>query len=247
MNWTAFASIISLISLVISLYPLIKSFLNRKRPILSTAPLCTVGHFIGNPDLYLYIDLSNESSRDLKIKSVIMEVVGPNGDLREFPAYAYYGITPQDQNLKAFMPFTIKKGMSWSNNIRFFKPISGENDNNLRQITKMFKETVNKARAEDQSSSKPVDCFAHNPELASMVNELYNINKYWVEGVYKLKLKITTDSIKTNLVMDLSFNLLHVDISTLKELYDTDIVYGASILFPSNNHFVYPSLKNEND
>lgn len=245
MDWTAFASIISLISLGFSLSPSIKSFFNRKKPVLSMAPLCTVGHFIGNPDLYLYIDLSNDSSHDFKISSMMMEVINPNGKYREFPAYAYFGVTPQDQSFKAFMPFTIKKGTSWANNIRFFKPMSGEDDNNLRQITKMFKETVNRARSGSEPLNTPVNCFERNTELDVKVNELYNAQKYWIEGVYKLKLKIITESSKTDLVLDLSFNLLHVDISILKDLFDTDIVFGASILYATNNHYVYPSLKIE--
>lgn len=244
--WTAITAIVAFTSLFITLIPYLYSWISRKKPNVSIPSNCTVGHFFGIPDFYMFIDIENNSQKDLRIESISIDITNPNREIHTINALSYFGTNLQDQNLKVFVPLTIKKRTKWSNNIRFFTPALGEDDNTLKIISKMFKEAINKAREEGEMNNALINCFKYDINLEDKANNYYEKNKYWIEGQYEVILNIKTGNTKTDIKKIFSFNLLHIDILTLEDLFKHDIKFGTGILMNSLNHYIYPFLKVNN-
>ncbi|EMN0830375.1 hypothetical protein R8H71_003193 [Providencia rettgeri] len=239
--WTAITGLAAFASLFITITPRLCSWISKKKPNVSIPTICTVGHFFGNPDFFLFVDIENDSQRDLKIESISISITSPSREVKTIKAYAYFGNTQQDQNFKAFVPLTIKKGTTWSNNIRFYTPEPGNNEKTLKIITKKFKEAISKAR-EVNNTNGLINCFDYDAELEPMASKLYENSKYWMEGQYLVTLDIETGNPKTNIQRKLNFNLLQIDVLTLEDLFMVDMKFGTGILMHPKNHYIYPIL-----
>ncbi|EMB3081989.1 hypothetical protein EX227_15330 [Providencia rettgeri] len=240
--WTAISASAAVIAIVLSQMQPLKIFSKRKKPLLTFPVQCAVTHYIGKPSLNIFIGIDNESRHDIKIVS-IKSIIKKSSDKSsiELPINAYFGTSPQDQMLKSFIPFTLKAGSSWANNLQFYTPIAGESDNNLRKIIKIYKEI----KAENATSPNRINYFEHDSELEKKIDSLFKANKYWTEGQYHINLEIKTTNEKCSINAAFDFYLYQIDIQTMEEMFKHDVMYGGSILYQTIDHIVYPSINME--
>ncbi|OWF71148.1 hypothetical protein B4902_19565 [Yersinia frederiksenii] len=69
--WTAASAIAALIALVLSQFLPIRTYFGNKKPLLTTAPTLGISHYLGAPNIQLYINIENESPKPLKVKKNI--------------------------------------------------------------------------------------------------------------------------------------------------------------------------------
>jgi hypothetical protein len=244
--WTAASAIAALIALVLSQFPPIRTYFGNKKPLLTTAPTLGISHYLGAPNIQLYINIENESPKPLKVKKISMMVERYGEQAVELQAYTVF--EKIDSNIqKIFTPFTIRPETDWGNNISFYTPFVGDKEQKIKEIQYNIRNSINKKRDYRQATDKnnlnvTNQLLIADDSYVTDALEFYNENRFWETRDYSIKLKIITDSPETSVELDFTFFLNSIENNELDIIADR-YKYGATLMFPDSNAWVFPWIR----
>lgn len=244
--WTAASAIAAFIALVLSQLPPIRTYFGNKKPLLTTAPVIGISHYLGAPNIQLYINIENEYPKPLKIKKISMMVERYGEQIIELQAYTVF--EKIDSNIqKIFTPFTIRPETDWGNNVSFYTPFVGDKEQKIKEIQYKIRKSINSKRAQLQITEENNLKATNQLLIADEDNvkdamDFYYENRFWETRDYSIKLKIITDSPETSVELDFSFFLNSIEKNELDEIADR-YKYGATLMFPDSNAWVFPWIR----
>ncbi|WP_145521964.1 hypothetical protein [Yersinia ruckeri] len=241
--WTAVSAIVASLALLLSQIPPIRTFIGRRKPILTTTPAISITHYLGAPNIQLFLNIENDSPRSLKIKNISMQVTRLGTTNKTLPAFTIFE-KPDSHIQTVFAPFTIKPESNWAKNVTFYAPFEGSVEQKLKSMQYKIRNSINNKRNAIQhlGADQPQPIVTADETYVQEAIAFYNANKFWEPGDYSINLSITTDSPKTSIQQRYIFLL------TLPEINELDSAaerykFGSTLTYADNTAWVYPSLR----
>lgn len=235
----------SIIALILSQLPPIKTFFKRRKPVVTVGKIISLSHYIGRPEVQLYISISNDSHSNLKIRCIDIELTKLGQDKLKLPAFSIFEhLTGSTQ--RGFAPFTLKSDTEWSHTIKFYVPFSGTEEQRSKKIYYALKDDINQKlmENEDRPSNEKLRLVEADGNLVDELNDIYVSKKYWENADYKLKLRIVTDSPSTTYENEYDFFLSPADIEFFDGLVER-YKYGNTILVAESHAFASAVLRSK--
>ncbi|MEQ9970135.1 hypothetical protein ABRP72_13235 [Pectobacterium carotovorum] len=244
--WTAISSIVAIIALFLSQMPPIKTWFKIKAPLITTSPSLSISHYFGSPDIQLYINLENESSRPIKIKKMELSIKKLGYKVITIEAFTVFEKLDSPIQ-KAFSPFTIKSESEWSHNVKFFNPFKNSDEKKFKKLFYDIRDHFNKKQQITQNENTENIINQTQPteipdNLSRELDEFYKSNVFWEEGDYEFTLNIITGDNSISTSTSFSILLLERDINELNDVFSR-YKYGYTIFYPENNAYIFPIIR----
>lgn len=235
----------SIIALILSQLPPLKTFLKRRKPVVTVGRFIALSHYIGLPEVQLYISISNDSYSNLKVRSIDIELTKLGQEKLKLPAFSVFEHLSGNIQ-RGFAPFTLKSDTEWSHTIRFYLPFSGSDEQRSKKIFYALKDDINQKLLENEArpSNEKLKLVEADDSLVTELKDIYTSKKYWENADYKLKLRIGTDSATTTYENEYNFFLSPPDIDFFDGLVER-YKYGNTILAAEPQAFTNAVLRNK--
>ncbi|AIU71952.1 hypothetical protein AT03_05830 [Hafnia alvei FB1] len=235
----------SIIALILSQLPPLKTFFKRRKPVVTVGKFIALSHYIGLPEVQLYISISNDSYSNLRVRSIDIELTKLGQEKLKLPAFSVFEhISGNTQ--RGFAPFTLKSDTEWSHNIKFYLPFSGSDEQKHKKIYYALKSDINQKLMENEArpAHEKLALVEADNDLVTELKGIYASKKYWENADYKLKLRIGTDASSTTYENEYDFFLSPPDIEFFDSLVER-YKYGNTILVTESQAFTNAVLRNK--
>jgi len=236
-SWvTAFTA---LVALVLSQLPPLK-YLLRKRQIRITVPeVFTLSHYLGNLNIYMFLDIYNEGGRDVTIAKIHCVMANSDGFCLDLPARTYQ--SRQSAQAGAAMPelmlgwVFLKPEDHWAETVRFFKLWSEEEEERANDIVSRIRTNI--------FSKPPSPMVQADDPLVVEARSFFEKKFPLVKGNYQLFIAVLSESEEVITVRGFDFTLFESSIRNLRALAD-DYKTGAGLYYlPDASKIPYPRLR----
>lgn len=227
--WTV---LVSCIAITLSQLPPLHIIFRRKKLLIETHSRAHVTHKVGNPNLGLYVGITNTGGRTIRITKLTAKIIRDNMTLATLPAKAYIGIS-KDANPLIFTPFSLKPEEAWAYRVNFYNDFPRATDIQFRKAAKELREEIHKLLELKPTDEKgPVSASS---AFVAPFNEIFTKLFIWEAGEYTLEVVPTTTPPIPNLKESLRFTIYESDRDTLREELK-DYPTGAGINFDTPEH-----------
>lgn len=118
LDWTFWTVIVSLLALLLSQFPPLHILLKPKRLDVEVHSRIVIHHKVGNPNLSVLISLRNAGGRELKVRSMQVDLERDEKSLVSLPAQGYFE-SQSSKTALLFVPFSLKPNESWQHTVSF--------------------------------------------------------------------------------------------------------------------------------
>ncbi|MBW5818887.1 hypothetical protein H0I68_14450 [Yersinia kristensenii] len=236
----------AVIAVILSQLPPVKTWLKKKKPLVTVGRFLSVTHFIGQPELQLYVSILNDSHSSIRIHNIEVVLTKFGKDKISLPVFSIFERT--ENNLqKAFSPFTLKSDSEWSHTLRFYAPFDGSEEQNFKKLFYSLKNNISELIIENNKKvdSERLDLVEADNDIVEKLKEIYHLKRFWENAEYKLQLNVTTDSLSTSFQAEYDFFLSMPDVEFLESVIER-YKYGSSILITDTNVFATVIVRNKN-
>lgn len=233
-DWTFWQGLVAFLALILSQLPPLVTYLKRPRLAVDVHQVIRVTHYVGNPNLNLFVSIQNIGGRDIRVRSTSV-IISRNGTmLTQLPSQGYFekaGLP--NQSLLLMVPFILKPKELWAHNIAFYKLIDRQTDKSFRAnravMQRQIRERIKERPAGDQEPVK-VDKTIYQPFI-----DLFNRQFIWEPGEYQLQLKIDASPPSAGFTKAYRFTLFESDTTELREHLDDYPIGGGGLTFQSES------------
>jgi hypothetical protein len=216
-NWEFWSVIVAFGALVKSEFPPVYSLFKRPRLELEVHNRIIITHTAGNPNVNLFLSLSNVGNCDIRIKSINLLISPRDREPFELPVQTYYPILTEDKPV-IFSRFKLPTKMDWSYLFSFFKPFSRNDEDLNRKLSSAIKEDILAKRAVPGFDQNSV-AEAYAQKVADFVEFFKNRFK-WDRGEYELTVTVLTDRADVKASKKFRFTLFDSDAHNLRSFAD---------------------------
>ena len=205
-NWTFWSFVVSALVAFFSLGPKLYSFIInlKSKPEISLGGMIGFSHVIGVPNCQIFLSISNNNNKNLKVKSIKLEFKGYFGS-HTLEAKNYC----KDQNPHSAIvltPFTLKQNQEWSNTTFFLGSMSKNLEIKYRKLLNKIQtlrneyfslsnqKDINNSVANTPSPPSTVSSpFIVTSDVHETMMSLYEELNIWKSGSYDIKVHLTTN------------------------------------------------------
>jgi hypothetical protein len=205
-NWSSWAVVVASISVLLSQIPPIHEILKGAKLDLGIYHRITITHKIGNPNLQVYLLLSNLGGQKVKVVGINAIISRSESDEINLPAQNYYQ-KKNDQDTVIFTRFNLDPNEEWGHITNFLKFFDREDEkaylkmeNDLRADYRIYKEN-------SKTSGDNTEVYEHPKKLVEPVFQFYDKNYFWKAGEYSMSINIITDNQSANITKNFRFTI----------------------------------------
>ena len=205
-NWSFWAVVVASISVLLSQIPPIHEILKGAKLDLGIYHRITITHKIGNPNLQVYLLLSNLGGQKVKVVGINAIISRSESDEINLPAQNYYQ-KKNDQDTVIFTRFNLDPNEEWGHITNFLKFFDREDEkaylkmeNDLRADYRIYKEN-------SKTSGDNTEVYEHPKKLVEPVFQFYDKNYFWKAGEYSMSINIITDNQSANITKNFRFTI----------------------------------------
>lgn len=237
-NWTFWSFVVSATVAFFTFGPKLYSWIvnYKSSPEISLGKTLGFSHVLGLANCQMYISVSNNSNRNIRVKKITLELNGYFGT-NSIEAKNY-----QKDNtvnfLSPFTPFLLKPSQDWgyiaffladmnaSTETKFRKLINNVqsllNKNSVRNIQSAASNSISDSMATSNYGAFPPPPFIVPPDVLNNMLDLYSELNIWKTGNYTVKVRMETNR-GTIFSDEYNVLLLDNDIQTLEAQTETYI------------------------
>lgn len=231
-NWAFWAVVVATISVLLSQMPPIHQILKGAKLDLEIHNRISITHKIGNPNLQIYLLLSNVGGKRVKVIGINAVISRNESHKIVLPAQNFY---PKkiDQDAVIFTRFNLDPKEEWEHTTIFLKYFDRDEEkaylkmeNDLRADYKIHKE---KSKISDDN----LEMYEHPKKLVAPVFEFYEQKYFWKAGEYTMSINVITDNPSTNITKIYRFTVFesHEEmLNSVKDYYK----YGGGLYWNPN-------------
>jgi hypothetical protein len=241
--WIFITGLAAVIALVLSQLPPLRDLLKRVRVTMQPYSTINITHFIGNPNVHLFVQLFNDGGRSVRIRSLELRLSADGVDL-VLPAQTYNRQDNASVNL-LFVPFTIEAGKEWSGNVKFFVLWTRNEEQIAKEFIKDLRENIQTKLAAQRSlttyppgtpasTSAPAALVEADQPLVDHAIAFYERFNKWRASDYEATLTLTCEPARASATRRFRFTLFEADVEELKARTG-QYKYGFGIYLESQN------------
>lgn len=232
LNWTFWAVVVSTTAIILSQLPPIHLLLRPRRIEVEVHSRVQVTHRAGNPNVGLVVSLTNSGGRNLRIRSINLELSRDGKPLANLPAQNYFE-TLSSTSTVLLVPFLLKPGESWAHGVNFLNFFDRHTEKHYRECLSALNTDIRqKVNARPKGSEEMV---VADPKVVAPFLELFDKLFVWQTGEYVISLSVTTSPESASYSKMYRFTLYESDTDDLKKHTD-DYKYGGGITFDIEQH-----------
>ena len=232
-DWEFWSAVWAGIAIFLSqLPPVIKWFRPRRRLDVEMHSRITVTDKIGNPNIGIYVSVSNAGQVDARIRSMQVAIQRDGTELGTFPAQNYYE-TLTSKNTVLLTTFTLKASETWAHTINFLRYFDRATEKWYRQCESALREDIQgKIAQRDPNAAKTL--VEARPELVKPFVDFFEKTFVWTPGEYTVEFTLMTDYSPSNVRKRFRFTLFESDTAQLRSYVDS-YKYAAGITWTMDN------------
>lgn len=230
-DWKFWSFAVAFLALALSQLPPIYLWFRRAKLDAEVYSLCHVTHKVGNPNIQIHMILSNTGGRQLRVRTIEIDIRRGDQDTFVLPAKTYL-LTPSDKEALLLTPFKLKPGEDWAHMLNFLNYFSREDDRRYRQLEATLTRDIIDKRVgiTDENENVAADEANVQPLL-----KFYDERFKWHHGEYELTLRVKTEP--PNVMKDKRFRMtLFESDSTELASYRDDYKFGFGVSLVSPRH-----------
>lgn len=230
-NWQFWSAIVALGALLKSEFPPVYSLFKRPRLELEAHNRIIITHGAGNPNVNLFLSLSNVGNCDIRIKSINLVISPGDREPFELPVQTFFPILTENKPV-IFSRFKLSPKTDLSSLFSFFKPFSRNDEQIFRQLSSPIKEDILAKRAIPGFDQKSV-AEAEPQKVADFVK--FSESRFkWDRGEYELTVTVLTDRADVRASKKFRFTLFDSDAHSLRSYADY-YKYGVGVFYSNEN------------
>lgn len=232
LDWTFWAAALALVAIVLSQLPPLHLLLRPKRLDVEVHSRIGVTHMVGNPNASVVVSIRNTGGRELRVRSLSLDVLRDGKPLGVLPAQNYFE-TPSSQSSVLFVPLSLKPGETWAHSVLFLNFFDRLTEKQFRENVSALKSDIRdklRARAEDDKN-----LVLANAVLVEPFQRLFETLFVWQPGEYVCELKVNAEPGSASYSKKYRFTLYESDTSDLRQHCD-DYKHGSGLVYTSEGH-----------
>ncbi|MBI6665230.1 hypothetical protein YA0024_24470 [Pseudomonas syringae] len=227
LDWKFWSLVVSLLALALSQLPPIHLLIRPRRLDVEVHSRIQLLHRAGNPNVVLVVGITNSGGRDLRVRSMQIELKRDGQALAVLPAQCYFE-TPSSSSTVLLVPFVLKPNESWAHGVAFFQMFD-------RQTEKSFREHLSLLKADirhkiDSRTSESNGLVEAAPELVAHFTAMFDRLFIWQTGEYIASLSVTAEPGSASYSKKYRFTVYEADTADLRAQI-TGYKYGAGIAY----------------
>ncbi len=240
LDWTFWAFVVAAIAVVLSQLPPLYSVLRRPKLEVEAYRYLALSHTAGNPNVQLYLILTNAGGGEIKIKNMSMEF--KRGEKTFTVAAQNYLAQPNDTQVVMFASPKLKQDQEWRHVTNFLNFFSKEEEREYRRLRFDLRKDILAKR--EVLANKDQIVHADDKYVAPIL-AFYEKRFFWEAGEYKVKLRVEADPEKVSVDRNFRFTIFESDSQLLRD-HTKSYSAGAGILFTAaDNELVITPLLEE--
>lgn len=231
-NWSFWAVVVASISVLLSQIPPIHEIFKGAKLDLDIYSRVSITHKVGNPNLQIYLLLSNVGGRRVKETNINVVISTSEDHEIELPAQNFYK-NQNDEVTLIFTKFNLEPKEEWSHSVNFYRLYDRDDEkqylkmeNDLSTDYKLYKE-----KSKDNNESN--ETYEHPINLVQPVFEFFERKHFWKVGEYKMSIRVSTDFESANITKNYRFTIFESHEETLNLIKDY-YKYGGGLYWTPN-------------
>lgn len=232
LDWTFWAVVVAMLAILLSQLPPIHLLLRPKRLDVEVHNRIQVTHQVGNPNVTLYVSISNTGGRELRIRKLKIAIARDGKSVIELPAQNYFE-APTSQSPVLFVPFSLKPGDHWGHAVGFASSFDRQTEKLYRESHSALESDIaHKLKNRPKGDEQPV---VAEQALVSPFKDIFDRLFMWEPGEYVFTLTVSADPGSASYSRQYRFMLYESESVALRKLTE-DYAYGGGITFNVPRH-----------
>jgi hypothetical protein len=232
LDWQFWAAIVAAIALVLSQLPPVHLWFRPRRLEVEVHSRIQITHKVGNPNVSMYVAVRNTGGRELRIRSMRLDLSRDGTAVGIYAAQNYFE-QPSSQQTVLMVPFTLKPGETWGHTTNFLNLFDRATEKLFRSSESALGVDIKtKLANRPQGNSMRVEA---EPELVAPFLALFNRLFIWEPGEYVATLIVDADPGSASFSQKYRFTLFESDSADLRAQLD-DYKYGGGLLYNVEQH-----------
>lgn len=232
LDWQFWAAVVAALALVLSQLPPVHLWFRPRRLDVEVHSRIQITHKVGNPNVSMYVTVRNTGGRELRIRSMRLELTRDGKPIGTYPAQNYFE-QPSSQQSVLFVPFSLKPGETWGYVTNFLNLFDRATEKAFRSSESALASDIRtKLRNAPQANSERVEA---EPVLVTPFRTLFDRLFIWEPGEYVAKLLVDADPGSASFSREYRFTLFESDSDELRG-HLNDYKYGAGLSYNVEHH-----------
>lgn len=232
LDWQFWTAIVALLAVVLSQLPPLHLLIKPRRLEVEVYSRALVTHFVGSPNISLVLSIRNTGGRELRVKSMEMQILRDGKLATTLPAQGYFE-TPSAQTAVLFVPFGIRPNENWTHSVNFFSLFDRHTEKNFREKKAILQDDIaKKLQIRPQGNS---DLVVADPDHVQPFMDLFHAFFVWRPGEYVITLSVKAEPPSASVAKMYRFTLFESDTAEMTE-YTEGYKYGAGINYSSDRN-----------
>lgn len=232
LDWQFWTAAFALIAIVLSQLPPVNLWFRPTRLDVEVQNRANISHKVGNPNLNLYLSLTNAGGRQTKISKISLEIERDGQHVCTLPAQSYFE-TLSSKGAVIFVPFVLKPGETWGYTTGFFPSFDRQSEKLYRDsesaLRLRIREKLNERNPDDKRDVEA------EPHFMTPFLQLFERLFIWKSGEYVAILNVQAIPSGASFSKKFRFTIFESEANELasyKEHYST----GAGLLYNVDRH-----------
>lgn len=234
LNWTFWSFVVAFTALILSQLPKINVWFKGKKVDLEVHNRVTVTHSFGNPNINLYLGISNKGRAKIKFKKIELRISKERQTIANLICSSFFE-TSSSQSANLFFPFELSSDGSWDHSCWFMVDLDRNTEQKLRGlISALDTDISNKINAKTNKN----ELVEASSDLVEPLVECDEKAFIWEPGEYYIEIKLLTEPF-IEVTKKFRFTLFETDTKELKD-YSNDYKYGMNYYHQKNKGLNIP-------
>ena len=221
------AVVISIVAIVLSQLPPLSTWLPQAELTAEIGDKIALPTNIGIPGYEFLVDLDNTGNRSLTLSNFRVELLWPNGTVKQAPAVSYFSPSDNGQ-IFSLTTVRLKPADHWSKFLVFYPSATPTEEEQISRLTLQINGSIFSKRSTLPASKyTPEVIVPADPNFAAEAVDFFNHRFDLEKGAYKASL-LCDENGGTVTIKKFGFSLYDYHIQTLRSQAD-DYKYGWGI------------------
>jgi hypothetical protein len=232
LDWTFWAAAWALLAIVLSQLPPLHLLLRPKSLEVEVHSRIGITHKVGNPNASVVVSIRNTGGRELRIRSLSLDVKRDSKQLVTLPAQNYFE-TPSSQSSVLFVPFSLKPGETWAHSVVFLNFFDRLTEKQFRENLSALDSDIRRKLRELPDEDKRA--VVADQRLVQPFLAMFQEQFVWFPGEYVVELKVNAEPGSASYSNMYRFTLYESDSDDLRAHLE-DYPFGGGLTYNVERH-----------
>jgi hypothetical protein len=230
LDWSFWAAFVAALALILSQLPPLKILIRPTRLRVEPYDRLVVTHWLGNPNINLYLALTNTGGRQVRVLALKLTMQPEGGSEFVMPGQSFAApASPQASFL--LTRFTLTPDETWGNLVTFYTSLDTTDERTSKQLVKDLRMDINqKLTLRQQVAPQSQGLVEADPTRVEPLRKFFEQHNRWRAGEYTARLTIDCEPQRASVVKNFRFTLFESDIQELAEAA-SKYKYGAGVYY----------------